>query len=158
VGADGEGLWAYETGSKAWARAPLAFLALRAINQLWYFALLGLFAAAAVIELRRRARRATPDRLVGAALWHRALSQRDRDGVLRPVALPLSGDAVRLRHRRVGGPLADGWLERRANAPVADSAHDFAPAARQEAAHDDASRHHHDYHHPGQPGRFRLRA
>jgi hypothetical protein len=57
-----------------------------------------------------------------------------------------------------------GWLarwltglERRANAPVADSAHDFAPAARKKP-HDDASRHHHDYHHPGQPGRFRLRA
>ena len=42
-GPDGEGMWAYEMGSPAFAKAPLAFLALRAANQLWYFALLGLF-------------------------------------------------------------------------------------------------------------------
>lgn len=51
---DGEGLWAYETGTTAYAAAPLAFLALRAVNQLWYFALLGLFAIWGWGEIRRR--------------------------------------------------------------------------------------------------------
>lgn len=53
-GPDGEGQWAYETGSPAWHAAPWTFLALRAGNQLWYFALLGLFAVAAVQMIRQR--------------------------------------------------------------------------------------------------------
>lgn len=53
-GPDGEGQWAYETGSPAWKAAPWAFTLLRAANQLWYFALLGLFAVAAVLMIRRR--------------------------------------------------------------------------------------------------------
>ncbi|OYU36392.1 glycosyltransferase family 39 protein [Novosphingobium sp. PASSN1] len=53
-GPDGEGQWAYETGSPAWQAAPWAFTLLRAVNQLWYFALLGLFALAAVLMVRQR--------------------------------------------------------------------------------------------------------
>ena len=53
-GPDGEGQWAYEMGSPAFAKAPLAFLALRAANQLWYFALLGLFTLAARRAVRER--------------------------------------------------------------------------------------------------------
>lgn len=53
-GPDGEGQWAYETGSPAWKAAPWAFTLLRAANQLWYFALLGLFALAAVLMVRHR--------------------------------------------------------------------------------------------------------
>lgn len=53
-GPDGEGQWAYETGSPAWKAAPWAFKLLRAANQLWYFALLGLFAVAAVLMIRGR--------------------------------------------------------------------------------------------------------
>jgi hypothetical protein len=53
-GPDGEGQWAYETGSPAWKAAPWAFTLLRAANQLWYFALLGLFALAAVLMIRKR--------------------------------------------------------------------------------------------------------
>ena len=53
-GPDGEGQWAYETDSAAYRAAPLAFKALRAANQLWYFALLGLFAVAAVLMIRQR--------------------------------------------------------------------------------------------------------
>lgn len=53
-GPDGEGQWAYETGSPAWKAAPWAFTLLRAANQLWYFALLGLFAVAAVLMVRHR--------------------------------------------------------------------------------------------------------
>ena len=53
-GPDGEGQWAYETGSPAWKAAPWAFTLLRAANQLWYFALLGLFAVAAVLMIRGR--------------------------------------------------------------------------------------------------------
>lgn len=39
-GLDGEGQWAYETGSWAYAAGPRAFLALRAANQAWYWLLL----------------------------------------------------------------------------------------------------------------------
>jgi len=39
-GPDGEGQWAYETGSWAFAAMPHAFLAVRAINQVWYWLLL----------------------------------------------------------------------------------------------------------------------
>lgn len=56
-GPDGEGQWAYETDSPAYKAAPWAFTALRAVNQLWYLALLALFAVAAVlmIHIRRAA-------------------------------------------------------------------------------------------------------
>jgi 4-amino-4-deoxy-L-arabinose transferase-like glycosyltransferase len=131
-GPDGEGLWAYETGSKAWARAPLAFLALRAINQLWYFALLGLFAAAAVIELRRRARAGLRpiDWWVlpyGIALYPSAIAMvfSGQSRFHYPVMPFVCVTAGWLLARWL-----TGWLERRANAPVANSAHDFAPAAR----------------------------
>ena len=53
-GPDGEGQWAYETDSAAYRAAPFAFTLLRAANQLWYFALLGLFAVAAVLMIRQR--------------------------------------------------------------------------------------------------------
>ena len=45
-GPDGEGQWAYETGSWAFRAAPHAFLAVRAANQVWYWLLLIAFAAA----------------------------------------------------------------------------------------------------------------
>jgi hypothetical protein len=54
-GPDGEGQWAYETGSWAYAAAPGAFLALRLANQVWYWGLLALFVAA--FPAMRRARR-----------------------------------------------------------------------------------------------------
>lgn len=53
-GPDGEGVWAYETGSPAWRAAPWAFTALRLVNQAWYVALLALFAAAFLVQARRR--------------------------------------------------------------------------------------------------------
>jgi hypothetical protein len=53
-GPDGEGQWAYETDSAAYRAAPFGFTLLRAANQLWYFALLGLFAVAAVLMIRQR--------------------------------------------------------------------------------------------------------
>ncbi|NKJ42714.1 4-amino-4-deoxy-L-arabinose transferase-like glycosyltransferase [Novosphingobium sp. SG720] len=53
-GPDGEGQWAYETGSWAYAAAPRAFLALRVANQAWYWALLALFVAAFPVMLRAR--------------------------------------------------------------------------------------------------------
>lgn len=45
-GPDGEGQWAYETGSRAFAAAPHAFLAVRALNQVWYWLLLVAFVVA----------------------------------------------------------------------------------------------------------------
>lgn len=51
---DGEGQWAYETGSPAYAAAPLAFLALRAANQAWYALLLAAFLCAGFGQIRRR--------------------------------------------------------------------------------------------------------
>jgi 4-amino-4-deoxy-L-arabinose transferase-like glycosyltransferase len=45
-GPDGEGQWAYETGSWAFAAAPKAFLVLRVANQLWYWLLLVAFVVA----------------------------------------------------------------------------------------------------------------
>jgi 4-amino-4-deoxy-L-arabinose transferase-like glycosyltransferase len=45
-GPDGEGQWAYETGSWAFRAAPHAFLAVRAINQVWYWLLLIAFVIA----------------------------------------------------------------------------------------------------------------
>ncbi len=55
-GPDGEGQWAYETGSWAYAAAPHAFLALRLANQAWYWALLALFVAAFPVMIRARRR------------------------------------------------------------------------------------------------------
>lgn len=55
-GPDGEGQWAYETGSPAYAAAPMAFTALRVANQLWYYALLALFAIALPLMVRQRRR------------------------------------------------------------------------------------------------------
>jgi 4-amino-4-deoxy-L-arabinose transferase-like glycosyltransferase len=54
-GPDGEGQWAYETGSHAFAAAPHAFLAVRALNQAWYWLLLAAFVAApfALAAMRR---------------------------------------------------------------------------------------------------------
>ncbi len=56
-GPDGEGQWAYETGSWAFAAAPHAFLAVRAINQVWYWLLLIAFVVAPwpLIAARRKA-------------------------------------------------------------------------------------------------------
>lgn len=61
-GPDGEGQWAYETGSPAFRAAPLAFTALRAANQLWYWGLLAMFGGAAVAIVRQR--RAAEQRLI----------------------------------------------------------------------------------------------
>lgn len=55
-GPDGEGLWAYETGSPAYAAAPRAFLLLRVANQAWYWALLALAAVAVPLMIRKRRR------------------------------------------------------------------------------------------------------
>ncbi len=53
-GPDGEGQWAYETGSWAFRAAPQAFLIVRAINQVWYWLLLAAFAMAPLRIARRR--------------------------------------------------------------------------------------------------------
>lgn len=56
-GPDGEGQWAYETGSRAYSAAPGAFLAARAANQVLYWALLAVFVIAPgpLIRARRAA-------------------------------------------------------------------------------------------------------
>ncbi len=61
-GPDGEGQWAYETGSPAYKAAPWAFTLLRAANQLYYGALLLLFGLGAVLMVR--ARRKAGERLI----------------------------------------------------------------------------------------------
>ena len=78
-GPDGEGQWAYETDSAGYRAAPWAFTLLRAANQLWYFALLGLFAVAAVLMIRQR--RAARERVIdwwllpyGIALYPSAIA------------------------------------------------------------------------------------
>jgi hypothetical protein len=78
-GPDGEGQWAYETNSAGYRAAPFAFTMLRAANQLWYFALLGLFAVAAVLMIRKR--RAGRERVIdwwvlpyGIALYPSAIA------------------------------------------------------------------------------------
>ena len=54
-GPDGEAQWAYETGYADYAEHAGTFRALRIVNQLYYFALLGCFAlAAGLIVWRRR--------------------------------------------------------------------------------------------------------
>ncbi|WP_295528955.1 glycosyltransferase family 39 protein [Novosphingobium sp. Chol11] len=78
-GPDGEGVWAYETGSPAYKAAPWAFTALRAANQLWYFALLALFGLGGWLMVR--ARRAARERIIdwwlvpyGIALYPSAIA------------------------------------------------------------------------------------
>lgn len=51
---DGEGKWAYETGSWAFSAAPNVFLAIRAANQVWYWLLLAAFVVAPFRIVRRR--------------------------------------------------------------------------------------------------------
>lgn len=53
-GPDGEGQWAYETGSWAYHAAPMAFLVVRAANQVWYWLLLAAFVIAPFRIARRR--------------------------------------------------------------------------------------------------------
>jgi 4-amino-4-deoxy-L-arabinose transferase-like glycosyltransferase len=53
-GPDGEGQWAFETGSRAYAAAPRVFLAVRIANQLWYMLLLTAFVIAPLRIARRR--------------------------------------------------------------------------------------------------------
>ena len=53
-GPDGEGQWAYETGSWAYRAAPQAFAIVRAANQLWYWLLLAIFVIAPWRMMRRR--------------------------------------------------------------------------------------------------------
>jgi hypothetical protein len=77
-GPDGEGQWAYETDSAGYRAAPWAFALLRAANQLWYFALLGLFAVAAVLMIRQR----------------RAAGQRVIDWWLLPYGIALYPSAI----------------------------------------------------------------
>jgi 4-amino-4-deoxy-L-arabinose transferase-like glycosyltransferase len=51
---DGEAQWNYEMGVKAYLQFAPAFNAARVLNQLWYYALLALFALAAWKQVRRR--------------------------------------------------------------------------------------------------------
>lgn len=51
---DGEGMWAWEATSPAYAAAPIAFKALRLANQAFYVALLALFTLAAWVQVRDR--------------------------------------------------------------------------------------------------------
>ncbi|WP_408590071.1 ArnT family glycosyltransferase [Novosphingobium sp.] len=53
-GPDGEGMWAWESGSPAFAAVPWAFKVLRVANQAFYIVLLGLFALAAWVQARAR--------------------------------------------------------------------------------------------------------
>lgn len=61
-GPDGEALWFYEGYSPVHDAAPLAFKALRLVNQAWYVALLALFVAAGWMQWRRR--RGGADRVI----------------------------------------------------------------------------------------------
>lgn len=61
-GPDGEALWNYQQGAAAYAAAPALFHAVRAANQIWYWLLLALFAAAFAVQLGQRRR--TGERLV----------------------------------------------------------------------------------------------
>lgn len=51
---DGEGFWNYEKGAARYLAFAPAFTALRWANQAWYWLLLLGFAAAAVVQVRRR--------------------------------------------------------------------------------------------------------
>ncbi len=53
-GPDGEAQWNYEMGVKDYPQFAPAFNAVRVLNQLWYYALLALFALAAWKQVRRR--------------------------------------------------------------------------------------------------------
>lgn len=53
-GPDGEAQWNYEMGVKGYSRLAALFNAVRVLNQLWYYALLALFALAAWKQVRRR--------------------------------------------------------------------------------------------------------
>ena len=59
-GPDGEALWFYEDRSPAQAAAPMLFLGLRAVNQVWYFGLLILFVVAGLVQVHRRLITAVP--------------------------------------------------------------------------------------------------
>lgn len=53
-GPDGEALWNYERGAASYAAHAPLFTAVRWANQAWYWLLLAGFAAAGVVQLRRR--------------------------------------------------------------------------------------------------------
>ena len=58
-GPDGEAVWSYEKGAASYAANSGLYKAVRWANQAWYWMLLGLFAVAAVVQLRRRWRAGT---------------------------------------------------------------------------------------------------
>lgn len=58
-GPDGEAVWSYEKGAASYAAHSGLYKAVRWANQAWYWMLLGLFAVAAVVQLRRRWRAGT---------------------------------------------------------------------------------------------------
>jgi len=59
-GPDGEAMWSYEKGAASYPAHAGLYTAVRWGNQAWYWMLLGLFAVAAVVQLRRRWRSDTP--------------------------------------------------------------------------------------------------
>jgi hypothetical protein len=59
-GPDGEAMWSYEKGAASYSAHAGLYTAVRWGNQAWYWMLLGLFAVAAVVQLRRRWRSDTP--------------------------------------------------------------------------------------------------
>lgn len=59
-GPDGEALWSYEKGAASYAAHAPLYTALRWANQAWYWLLLAGFAAALVVQLRRRWRTSAP--------------------------------------------------------------------------------------------------
>lgn len=58
-GPDGEAMWSYEKGAASYPAHAGFYTAVRWANQAWYWMLLGLFAVAAVVQLRRRWRAGT---------------------------------------------------------------------------------------------------
>ena len=59
-GPDGEAVWSYEKGAPGYPAHAGLYKAVRLANQAWYWMLLGLFALAAVVQLRRRWRGPEP--------------------------------------------------------------------------------------------------
>lgn len=59
-GPDGEALWSYEQGAASYAAYAPLYTAVRWTNQAWYWLLLVGFAAALVVQLRRRWRTSAP--------------------------------------------------------------------------------------------------
>lgn len=59
-GPDGEAIWNYEIGAPSYAAHVTLYRAVRLANQAWYWMLLGLFALAALVQLRRRRRGHAP--------------------------------------------------------------------------------------------------